>query len=136
MDKIEKPVHKKSDGRKNNGGKRDGSGRKPVKPTDAERKQVEALSGYGVPFDQIGALFRDGIEVTTLRKYFGNELLKGKAKANSKIGQGLYQKAIGGDTTAMIWWSKCQMGWKETKVTENTGNSTAEALAEIMEMLD
>jgi len=45
---------------KKNGGARPGAGRKPFEPTDAERKQVEALSGYGVPFEQIAALVRDG----------------------------------------------------------------------------
>jgi hypothetical protein len=25
----------------------------------------------------------------------------------------LFQKATGGDTTAMIWWSKTQMRWSE-----------------------
>jgi hypothetical protein len=35
------------------GGAREGAGRKPFKPTDAERKQVEAMSGFGVPIEQI-----------------------------------------------------------------------------------
>ena len=29
---------------------------------------------------------------------------------------------MGGDTTALIWWSKTRMGWKETNVTEHQGN--------------
>jgi hypothetical protein len=83
-------------------------------PTDEERRQVEAMSGYGVPFEQIAVLTRD-IDLNTLKKHFKSELIQGKAKANSKIGQTLFQKATGGDTTAMIWWSKTQMGWHETK---------------------
>ena len=31
-------------------------------PTDSERKQVEALSGYGLPIEQIAVLVRDGID--------------------------------------------------------------------------
>jgi hypothetical protein len=50
--------------------------------------------------------------------------VQGKAKANSKIGQTLFQKATGGDTTAMIWWSKTQMGWKETKEVEVVDKTT------------
>jgi hypothetical protein len=106
---------------KQNGGARQGSGRKPFVATDVERKQVEAMSGYGVPFEQIAALVRDGIDIDTLRKYFSPELINGKAKANAQIGKGIFQKAMAGDTTAQIWWSKCQMGWKETQRHELTG---------------
>ena len=106
---------------KQNGGARQGSGRKPFVATDIERKQVEAMSGYGVPFEQIAALVRDGIDIDTLRKYFSPELINGKAKANAQIGKGIFQKAMAGDTTAQIWWSKCQMGWKETQRHELTG---------------
>jgi len=106
---------------KQNGGARKGSGRKPFLATDVERRQVEAMSGYGVPFEQIAALVRDGIDIDTLRKYFSPELINGKAKANAQIGKGIFQKAMAGDTTAQIWWSKCQMGWKETQRHELTG---------------
>jgi hypothetical protein len=92
---------------------------RPVfKPTEEERKMVQSMSGYGVPVLQIAALVRDGIDDETLTKHFKKELIQGKAKANSKIGQTLFQKATGGDTSAMIWWSKTQMGWKETKEVE------------------
>ena len=106
---------------KQNGGARQGSGRKPFVATDVERRQVEAMSGYGVPFEQIAALVRDGIDIDTLRKYFSPELINGKAKANAQVGKGIFQKAMAGDTTAQIWWSKCQMGWKETQRHELTG---------------
>ena len=112
---------KEADRPKQNGGAREGAGRKPFLPTDVERKQVEAMSGYGVPFEQIAALVRDGIDIDTLRKYFSPELINGKAKANAQIGKGIFQKAMAGDTTAQIWWSKCQMGWKETQRHELTG---------------
>lgn len=84
-------------------------------PTPEERKQVEAMSGYGVPTEQIACLIRDGIDNETLVKHFKRELAQGKAKANSKVGQTLFQKATSGDTSAAIWWSKTQMRWSETK---------------------
>jgi len=84
-------------------------------PTDAERKQVEALSGYGLPFEQIAALIRDGINADTLSKHFATELQSGKAKANAQVGKTLFQKVMAGDTTAAIWWSKTQMRWAETQ---------------------
>ena len=136
---------------RNYGGARPGAGRKPFEPTDAERRQVEAMSGYGVPFEQIAALIRDGIHVDTLRDKFATELVNGKAKANAQIGKGVFQKAMAGDTTAMIWWTKCQMGWKEPpRQLEHTGKDGApiavatidvsgvstSALAEIMAAAD
>jgi len=115
---IEKPTLKKAH---NKGGARPGAGRPAFEPNDAERKQVEALSGYGLPFDQIGALVRDGISLDTLRAHFSAELQSGKAKANAQIGKTLFSKAMAGDTTAAIWWSKTQMRWAETQKHELTG---------------
>ena len=89
-------------------------------PTDEERKQVEAMAGYGVPHDNIAALVRGGIDSDTLKKHFKQQLQQGKAKANAKVGQTLFQKATAGDTSAAIWWSKTQMGWKESVNVEMT----------------
>jgi hypothetical protein len=115
---TEKPPLKK---RGPNGGARPGAGRPAFIPIEAERKQVEALSGYGLPIDQIGALVRDGIHIDTLRAHFSVELVSGKSKANAQVGKTLFQKAMGGDTTAMIWWTKTQMRWAETQKHELTG---------------
>jgi hypothetical protein len=98
-----------------------GAGRPPFVPTPAERKQVEALSGYGLPIDQIAVLVRDGIHIDTLRAHFATELVSGKAKANGQVGKTLFQKVMAGDTTAAIWWSKTQMRWAETQKHEVTG---------------
>ena len=98
-----------------------GAGRPAFEPTDAERKQVEAMSGYGLPIEQIAILVRGGIDSDTLRKHFSTELIAGKAKANSGVGRTLFQKAMGGDTAAMIWWSKTQMRWAETQKHEVSG---------------
>lgn len=118
----EKPTTKKHGGaRPGTGGAMPGAGRPEFEPTDAERKQVEAMSGYGLPIDQIAILVRDGIHIDTLRKHFATELVAGKAKANSGVGRTLFQKAMDGDTTAMIWWTKTQMRWAETQKHELTG---------------
>lgn len=102
----------------NGGGAQPGAGRPAFEPTDAERKQVESMAGYGLPQNHIAILVREGIHLDTLRSHFERELVSGKAKANSKIGQTLFQKASGGDVTAMIWWSKTQMKWAERQPTE------------------
>lgn len=120
MSNDEKPTVKKSrrGGARypNAGGAQPGAGRPAFVPTDKERKQVEAMSGYGLPIEQIAVLVRDGIHIDTLRAHFSQELIAGKAKANSAVGRTLFQRATtGGDTTAAIWWSKTQMRWKEQK---------------------
>ena len=118
MRKLEKPPAIKPN---THGGARAGSGRKPFVATDAERKQVEALAGVGLPHDQIAALLRDGVCVDVVRDNFAHELKAGKAKASAKIGQTLFNRAIGGETAALIWWTKSQMGWKEKRAHELTG---------------
>lgn len=107
--KTEKPTIIKG----KNGGARPGAGRKKFEPSPRERVLVQSMAGYGVPFEQIASMVRDGIHIDTLRAHFSKELIMGKALANAKIGEGLYKKAISGDTTAMIWWTKAQMGWRE-----------------------
>lgn len=129
--KIEKPTppslrkEKKpknaEDGRKNNGGAREGAGRFPFEPTETERKQVEALSGYGLPFEQIAVLIREGISLDTLRKHFQRELSIGKAKANAQACKSIFQKVISGDTGMMRYWGGTQLGWRETQHHELTG---------------
>lgn len=91
-------------------------------PTEETRKLVEELAGYGLPMSNIGALCGEGIGRDLVAQYYSVEIERGKAKANSKVGRTLFQKAMEGDTTSAIWWSKTQMGWKETNVTEHAGS--------------
>lgn len=92
-----------------------------MEPTDADRKQVEAMSGYGVPIEQIAAVTMGGIGLEALYNHFREELVAGKAKINAKVGQTLAQKALSGDTAAMIWWSKSRMGFREKVELEHSG---------------
>lgn len=88
-------------------------GPKPFIFSEDERKTVERLSSVGVGHRQIAALVRDGIDVETLEKYFRAELDRGKAAAHAKVGSKLMQKIMDGDTAAMIFYCKTQMGWRE-----------------------
>ena len=79
-------------------------------PTDVTRKQAQQAAGFGLPQDQIGALL--GIDDKTLRKHYPDELALGRALASAAVGESLFRRAVSGeDTTAAIWWSKCQMRW-------------------------
>lgn len=81
------------------------------KPDGKSRRIAEQMSGLGLPHEQIAAII--GIDDKTLRKYYQPELKIGKAKASSQVAKRLYDKALSGDTTACIWWTKAQMGWCE-----------------------
>ena len=79
-------------------------------PTDITRKQAQQAAGFGLPQDQIGALL--GIDDKTLRKHYPEQLALGRAMASAAVGESLFRRATSGeDTTAAIWWSKCQMRW-------------------------
>src|SRR5215467_3361241 len=56
---------------------------------------------------------------TTLAEAFRAELDRGMALADYAVGNALYERAVGGNVTAQIWWTKARMGWKETQVIEN-----------------
>ena len=88
-------------------------------PTDKTREQVLSASGLGLPQLQIAALL--GISDVTLRKHYEKELAVGKATASANVAKSLYNKALSGDTTAAIWWTKAQMRWSETVKQELTG---------------
>ena len=107
------------------GGKRDGAGREAFKPSETQRELVKQLAAIGVRHAEMPIFVKDeagkSISEPTLLKYFEAELNEGKVKANVKVAQTLYKKAIGGDTTSMIFWLKAQAGWKDTQRVELTG---------------
>ena len=108
-------------------------GAPPFEPTDDERKLVEQMSAVGIPQESIARVVRDGIDPKTLRKHFRHELDTAAIRANAKVGGTLFNKAMSGDTTAAIWWSKTRMGWKETNVTEI---GPTDPLAELLKSID
>ena len=91
-------------------------GNPPHKPDQKSRDVVENASGIGLPHEQIAILV--GIDDKTLRLHYRKELDEGKAKAHMAVAGTLFDKAMSGDTSAMIWWSKTQLKWSETIKTE------------------
>jgi hypothetical protein len=120
------------------------SGQKPHEPTDVTRAKVSALSGYGIPQEQIAADI--GITVPTLHKYYRAELDAGIRKANAAVVRNLHRQATK-DTyhavTAAIWWTKTRMGWRgeSLEVTGKDGgplqveNVATQAIGELMAQL-
>jgi len=98
--------------------KRDEAGHfKEFVPTDEQRALVKGFAAVGLPQAQI-ATYLD-IDKVTLLKYFRSELDKGMIEANTQIGKILYQKALGGNIAAAIFWAKARMGWSEKIIHSN-----------------
>jgi|TARA_B110000285_G_scaffold227706_1_gene289445 hypothetical protein len=97
-------------------------GKPPFKPTAEQRKVVYQMSSVGTPQEQIAQIINSGIDVKTLRKYFRQELNTASTIANAAVGGVLYDKAMSGDTTAMIWWTKARNRWSEKTETELSGD--------------
>jgi hypothetical protein len=92
-------------------------------PDEVQRRQVEALAGYGVPEAEIAALI--GVDAKTLRKHYRHELDHGHSKANAKVAENLYHMALGQGreaVTAAIFWLKARARWKEVSVHEHGGS--------------
>jgi hypothetical protein len=88
------------------------------KPTVEYRKMVEAMSAYGIPQDDISAVV--GIDRNTLAKHYRQELDQASAKANAKVAERLYSRAIDGDVKAMMFWLERRGGdaWKNKPVVQ------------------
>lgn len=92
---------------------------KTVNKTEENGRMVQQLSGLGIPHDQICSILN--ISKPTLYKYYDAELVKGKATANAKISQNLFNIATGSGreaVTACIFWLKTQARWTEKQVLE------------------
>lgn len=101
--------------------------RNPHEPNDKTRSEVEALSSFGIPQDDIAEYL--GVNAKTLRKHYRDELDKSEVKANAKVGQFLFSAASGKAiekganysdcVRAAMFWAKTRMGWQENKGPEN-----------------
>lgn len=85
--------------------------RRPHQPTRATRDTVQMHTLVGTAQGDVARVL--GIDEKTLRKHYRDELDLSKARANAIIGGALFNKARGGDTTAMIFWMKTQAKWAE-----------------------
>ena len=94
-------------------------GRRAHRPDPAQRRQVEAMAAYGVPEVDVARVL--AIDPKTLRKHYREELDTGHVKANSRVAESLYRKALGDGSqsvTAAIFWLKTRAGWKEPQPQE------------------
>ena len=77
------------------------------------------MAAYGIPEADIARVI--GIDPKTLRRHYRDELDTGHVKANSKMAENLYRKAMGDGpqaVTATIFWLKTRAQWRETAIAE------------------
>ncbi|MCG6115815.1 MAG: hypothetical protein MEQ84_11515 [Mesorhizobium sp.] len=89
--------------------------------------KVEALSGFGIPPADIAIALSLGLEELTSE--YQAELQGGAIKANARVAESLFRKAIGEgreSVIAAIFWLKTRARWKETHVQEHIGGGKDE----------
>ena len=102
--------------------KKNPSGRPKIQ---LDLEQVEELASRGLSNEQIA--YSLGIGQTTLyvnkreNADFVEAIKRGKAKGIRDVANALVEKALSGDTTAMIFFLKSQAQWREINRTELTG---------------
>ena len=85
-------------------------------PEPSQRRQVEAMAGYGVPEADIARVLC--IDPKTLRKHYRDELDTGHIVANAKVAESLFRKATGDgrqSVTAAIFWLKTRAGGRSRR---------------------
>ena len=86
-------------------------------------KQVQSMAQYGLPQEKIGIIV--GLSLLTLRKLYAKELETGNALANLAVGKKLFERCIAGDTACLIFYAKCQLGWRETDKKDSSQSDDA-----------
>lgn len=82
--------------------------------------RVETMAGYGLSPAEIANVL--DIDVTDLTGSYAKQLTGGQVKANARVAESLFRKAIGDgreSVTAAIFWLKTRARWKETSVHEH-----------------
>src|SRR5918996_2526106 len=80
-------------------------------PTQEQRNQVKALSGFGLRQEDICAIV--GLRSPkTLRRHFQRELEMGAVEATTKVRQTAFQLAMSGrDPRSTIFWLRTRARW-------------------------
>lgn len=107
-------------------------GRKQFEPTAEERQKVYHLTAAGFTVEDIAKViyrYNKPISDKTIRKYFARELEYARIEAVGAVAARLFKKAVDGDTTAMIFYLKTRGGWKETQITEHSGEVITKKLS-------
>lgn len=93
--------------------------RRPKEYIPEQAKVVRTLSAYGVPEEDIASELEMCVE--TMHRLYSKELRAGRVKADTKIRQTLYDKAVNqGNTACLMFICKTRLGMRETNRLEMT----------------
>lgn len=95
-------------------------GKPAHEPTEQIRKQVEAMSSYGIPQEDIAKVIE--VDPKTLRKYYRYELDCAEVKANAMVAGKLYKNCMDGKESSIFFWLKTRAGFKEKSTVEHEGD--------------
>jgi hypothetical protein len=104
-----------------------GRGQPKHAPTDDQRKIVTMAAMIGTPHHDIAPLI--GISIKTLLRHYRKELDISKTSATVKVGGTLYNAAVSGNVTAMIFWMKAQAGWRDVHIVKHGGDEQGVPIA-------
>ena len=104
--------------------------RAPIEITDAMRANVRRFAEIGTPYAIIARIM--GMSVTTLKRRCRAELDAGVEVANARIALTLFETAMNGNTTAMLWWEKTRAGRREGSAPDPHGARAAEPITRDM----
>lgn len=97
-------------------------GRPSWEPTEAQRKDVLAMAGFGFPLGDIAKAL--GVSIPTLRKHCKSELGRGHVIADAKVANTLFSVATDPRhprcVTAAIWWEKTRRGLNAPTASEES----------------
>jgi hypothetical protein len=86
------------------------------------RADVRRFAEIGTPYAIIARIM--GMSATTLKRRCRAELDAGVEVANARIALTLFETAMNGNTTAMLWWEKTRAGRREGSAPDLLGIGT------------
>lgn len=106
--------------------------RKRKKPP-LDEKLIYQMASMGVGLLDIARYF--GVTPEYLKRKYGYEIEAGRITANVTIANKLYETALDGHVSAMIFWLKARAGWRETAGAEvsEVGEENATRVREMLE---
>jgi hypothetical protein len=99
-------------------------GQPAFKPNDAQRDMVKLMTGFGIPQDRIRLIIPNpntGNPITkeTLEIAFREEIRVGSMEMDGIAMTSLARRVKEGNMTAIIWYMKNRMGWKDVVQNQN-----------------
>lgn len=98
-------------------------------PDEFTRGKVEAYIACGFTQEQVAR--RLSIDSKTLRKHYREELDHGADDVSMEIASNLVRLALNGDKTAIIFYLKTRLGWKENTNLSVTASDSGDGSGEM-----